>query len=105
VWREPDRYLEFYRTLHAEVSTYRDWKIEALQAKHDELVKQFPQYEDFDGFGTRLHVLYTDTHGGWSEELASRFADITRFQAIACATYRKDSAPWFGGPTSDNPRG
>ena len=102
VWHDPDRYLEFYRTLHAEVSTYKDWKMEALQAKHDELAKQFPQYEDFDGFGTRLHVLYTDTHSGWSEDLAARFVDITRFQAIACATYWKDSTAWFGGPTSDS---
>jgi hypothetical protein len=102
VWSDPDRYLEFYRTLHAEVSTYKGWKIDALQAKHDELAKKFPQYEDFDAFGTRLHVLYTDTWGGWSDDLAARFAEITRFQALACATYWKDSAIWFGGPTSDS---
>jgi hypothetical protein len=102
VWSDPDRYLEFYRTLHVEVSTYGGWKLDALQAKHDELAKQFPQYEDFDGFGTRLHVLYADTWGGWSDDLAARFADITRFQALACATYWKDSAAWFGGPTSDS---
>jgi hypothetical protein len=65
------------------------------------VTKQYPNYEDFDGFGTRVHVLYADTHYGWSDELASRFADITRFQAVACATYWKDSAAWFGGPTSD----
>ena len=102
VWSDPERYLEFYRTLHAEACTYKDWKMDALQAKHDELAKQYPQYEGFDGFGTRLHVLYADSHGGWSDDLASRFADITRFQAIACATYWKDSATWFGGPTSDS---
>lgn len=102
VWSDPDRYLEFYRTLHAEISTYNEWKIDALQAKHDELAKRFPQYEDFDAFGTRLHVLYADTWGGWSDDLAARFADITRFQALACATYWKDTATWFGGPTSDS---
>jgi hypothetical protein len=100
VWSDPDRYLEFYRTLHAEVSTYKKWKIDALQAKHDELANKFPQYEDFDAFGTRLHVLYADTRGSWSDDLAARFADITRFQTLACATYWKDSATWFGGPTS-----
>jgi|KBSSwiStaDraftv2_1062776.scaffolds.fasta_scaffold199513_2 hypothetical protein len=102
VWRDPDRYLDFYRTLHTEVSTYKDWKIDALQAKHDELAKKYPQYADFDGFGTRLHVLYTDTHGGWSDDLAARFADITRFQALAFASYWKSDAIWLGGATSDD---
>jgi len=102
VWRDPDRYLDFYRTLHTEVSTYKDWKIDALQAKHDELAKKYPQYADFDGFGTRLHVLYTDTHYGWSEDLAARFADITRFQALAFTSYWKSEATWLGGATSDD---
>jgi hypothetical protein len=102
VWSDPDRYLDFYRTLHTEVSTYKDWTLDALQAKHDALVKQYPQYSDFDGFGTLPHVLYTDTRGGgWSDDLASRFTDITRFQALAFATYWKTEAPWFGGATSD----
>src|SRR5262245_13904843 len=47
VWRDPDRYLELYRSLHAEVATYKNWKQGELQAKYDELSKQYPQYEDF----------------------------------------------------------
>jgi hypothetical protein len=102
VWSDPDRYLDFYRTLHTEVSTYKEWTLDALQAKHDELAKQYPQYEDFDGLRTRLHVLYADRYGGWDEELVKRFADATRFQALACATYWKDVAAWYGGATRDS---
>jgi hypothetical protein len=85
--------VNLYKTLHAEVSGYKDWKPDALQAKHDELSARYPNYEDFDVFGTRLHVLYADVHSWHSEALDEMFADITRFQAILCATKRRWD--WF----------
>jgi hypothetical protein len=85
VWRDPDHYIDLYRSLHHEVSAYRKWEKAALQAKFDEISKRYPHYEDFDPIGTRLHVLYADARPS-DKELEDRFADITRFQAILCAT-------------------
>jgi hypothetical protein len=88
VWQDPSRYINLYQTLHAEVSAYRAWKPAALQAKFDELCKRYPNYENFDPFGTWPHVLYADARSGKSdEELEEMFADATRFQAILCATH------------------
>lgn len=90
VWRDPDRYLNLYRTLHTETSAYKSWKSAALQAKFDELCKKHPNYEDFDAFRTRLHVLYPDARSWQSdEELEAKFSDITRFQAILCTKDHK----------------
>jgi hypothetical protein len=99
VWDDPDRYVELYRSLHAEVSACKDWKPTALQTKYDEISKRYPQYEDFDPIGTRLHVLYPDARWKSNEELEGHFADITRFQAILCA--RNPQWNWFTA-TSDN---
>ena len=86
IWHDPDRYLGLYRSLHAEVSAYKDWKPAALQAKRDEISERYPDYEDFDSIGTlRIHVLYPDVCPP-DEELEAMFADITRFQGILCAT-------------------
>lgn len=93
VWHDPDRYVDLYKTLHAEVSGYKDWKLEALQTKYDEISGRYPNYSDFDPFGTRLHVLYADARSWDSEELEQLFADITRFQAILCASNRRWD--WF----------
>jgi hypothetical protein len=79
VWRDPDRYLDFHRTLHTEVSTYKDWEIDALQAKHDELAKKHTQYADFDGFGAPVHVLYAGAALGTSSvSRRSRSPNIER---------------------------
>ena len=99
VWRNPDHYIEFYRSLHTEVSSFKDWKRDVLEAKYDEIAKRYPQYADFDPFATRLHVLYPDARRHSDEELECVFADITRFQAILCTT--KSDWKWFEA-TSDS---
>lgn len=85
IWRNPQRYIDLYRRLHDEVRSLAAWRPEEIRKRHAELCEKYPNYVDFDYFGTREYVLYED--GLWldDEEAEERYRDIVIFTAL-CAT-------------------
>lgn len=84
VWRNPQRYLQFYRQLNSEISSLRSWRPEEIRKRLAELASQYPNYSDFDAIGTREYVLYAD---GLSmlddDEVEKRYRDIVMFAALS----------------------
>jgi len=100
IWADPVKFLNLYRSVHAETSAYRSWKPEALQQKHNEISSKYPQYNDFDVLGVRTYVLYPDARSMLSDDdLAAHYSEITRFVALQAATNEN----WkFFRPTSND---
>lgn len=86
IWRDPDRYLQLYATVHAETAAFKDLKPDRRAAHVNELCKKYPQYDDFDLVGTRVYVLYADTLATHDiPEIEERYRDIAAFQALLIA--------------------
>ena len=60
VWRNPKRYLQLYREIHAEVSSLKSWRAEEARTRLSKLCEKYPWYFDFDAIHTREYVLYSD---------------------------------------------
>lgn len=84
IWRNPQRYLELYKELHAEVTSFKSWKPEAIRQQLAELSAKYPNYVDFDAVGTREYVLYADGISTMDNmEIETRYRDIVRFEALS----------------------
>lgn len=87
IWRDPDRFLRTYELLHTEGSAISELRPEALRARLEELCKKYPNYGDFDAFGTRDYVLYPDAASMLSlDDLEKRYRDAMLFAALSIAT-------------------
>lgn len=100
IWEDPMRFKDLYARLHAETSSYKFWKPGALQDAYDQIAKRYPNFGDFDVLGVRTYVLYPTARALLSDEdLASHYADLTRFVALLAAT----EADWRQySPTSED---
>jgi hypothetical protein len=65
IWRNPQRYVEIYREIHAEITSYSSWKPEIISQRLADLTLKYPTSMDFDAIGTREYVLHT-----WGETLS-----------------------------------
>ena len=84
IWRNPQRFLELYRHIHAEVSSLKSWRPEAIRKRHAELCSKYPNYSDFDAIGTREYVLYADGASLMDDaDLEGRYKDLVVFAALS----------------------
>jgi len=82
IYRDPPRYLGLYRRLHEEVSSLSSWRPEEVRRRHAELCEKYPNYTDFDAFGTREYVLYPDALSMDDDELEEHYRDLVVFTAL-----------------------
>jgi hypothetical protein len=84
VWRDPQRYLQFYRKLHAEITSLVSWRHEEVDKRLTELRSRYQFYSDFDAMSTRDHVLYAEGYPFMSyDDLEARYKDIVMFAALS----------------------
>jgi hypothetical protein len=74
-------FLELYKETYKELDSFKLLRPELLSAKRDELCKKYFLYTDFDLFGTKDHVLYSDACCSY-EEMAAYYKDIICFQQL-----------------------
>ena len=84
IWHNPQRYLQFYRSLHAETSNVSNWKQDDAASAFKEICDRYPDYRDFDTIGVRDYVLYPDGFG-WSsiEDIEQSYRDLVWFMALS----------------------
>lgn len=103
IWRNPERYLELYERLHAEVTSFKSWSAKAVTGQFAALCEKYPEFGDFDVVSVRDYVLYADsTCFTDDQELEERYRDIVRFAALALIANKSwQSAGPFISTTSD----
>jgi hypothetical protein len=84
VWRNPQRYLQLYRQIHAEVSSLGSFRPEEVHSRLAELCKKYPNFSDFDTIETREYVLYADGVSMMDDdELERNYRDLVMLAALS----------------------
>ena len=84
IWRDPQRYLQLYRQLHADIASLGSWRPEEVGRQLTDLCKKYPNYSDFDVISSREYVLYADSVSWNSDaELEGQYRDIVTFMALS----------------------
>jgi len=84
VWRNPQRYLQLYRNIHAEMSSLESYRPEEVRKQLMDLCKKYPNYNDFDVIGTREYVLYADGLSMMDDaELEGCYRDLVMFAGLS----------------------
>lgn len=87
IWRDPDRYLQFYKQLHTEVTSLTSRRPEEVQKRLAELRTKYPYYSDFDRIRIREYLLYASRSlSKDDEELEDRYKDLVMFAALSVIT-------------------
>ena len=77
---DPDRYCRLYEEMHEKAMSVSTTNRIDQQKELGRLCQQYPRYVDFDLFGTRDHVLYTDRLSRSSyEEVACQYTESYNF--------------------------
>lgn len=100
--RDPQRYLELFQQLSAELTSIKFWRPEELQKRLSGLCEKYPNYNDFDVIGSREYVLYSDGACTLSyDEIEARYRDIVTFVELSIVSDPVwKSAYWRGSVLS-----
>jgi hypothetical protein len=92
IWRNPHRYVELYRAIHDEVSSYASLKFEIIDQRLTDLTLKYPTSADFDAVGTREYVLHDWVKGlsyakgdelTHEAEIEDHYKNIIRFEGLS----------------------
>ena len=82
IWRDSKRYAKLYQELCSEFKSFKSWRLEEINKRLSELIKEYEFYNDFDIIGSKEYVLYSDNWHNY-EELEARYRDIATFVALS----------------------
>lgn len=84
MWRDPERYRDIYGDLYQQVASLRSQPVETVRFRLTQLGEHYRLLEDFDIFGTREYVLYSDGACLSSmTEIEERYRDIVLFMEMS----------------------